>query len=240
MTEPSEEDLTAVLVADSDPVFSAMISRTLADYGLGVFEADSAKEADQIVAREPLVLALIDLRLPTEGGLEFCRRLRRSVRLPIIMMSDVKDDTDRIVSLELGADDFLTKPINPRELLARINAVRRRASMRPKSRPTDGQWRFAGFTLDPITRHLRGPLGAQLYLTSAEAQLLNELLLQAGKAVSRRELMQRVSLRSTADARSVDLVVSRLRRRLSQLGNDDLISTERGAGYRITRPVEPG
>ena len=181
--------------------------------------------------REDLSLVILDVMLPDTDGFALCRMVRERSAVPIIMLTASSDDTERIVGLELGADDYIGKPYNPRELLARIKAILRRSS------PGDGvarrYLRFAGFCLDRLERTLRGPHGELIALTGMDFDLLRIFLEHAGEILDRARLMEQTRGRDLGPAdRSLDVQISRLRQRLSDDGKQPaLIKTVRNSGY---------
>ncbi|MDX1488965.1 MAG: winged helix-turn-helix domain-containing protein [Acidiferrobacterales bacterium] len=180
--------------------------------------------------------------LPGEDGLTLCRDLRAHSNLPVIMLTARGEDTDRIVGLEMGADDYVPKPFNPRELLARIKAVLRRAQSLPRSALAADAKRlhFAGWTLDLSTRQLISSKGVVTPLTSGEYRLLQVFLEHANRVLSREQLLDLTRGREAAPFdRSIDVQVGRLRRRLGDTAHEPtLIKTMRGEGYVLAVPVE--
>ncbi len=184
--------------------------------------------------------------MPGEDGLTICRDLRAQggahSTLPILMLTARTDDTDRILGLEMGADDYLGKPFVPRELLARIRAILRRSRALPTNLQvtnSPSHWRFSGYTLDALTRQVRNPKGVLLVLTSGEYRLLHVLLQHANKVLSRDQLLELTQGRS-ADVfdRSIDLLISRLRVRLGEPARSlGLIKTVRSEGYVLATEV---
>ncbi|MEZ5484070.1 MAG: response regulator [Lysobacteraceae bacterium] len=210
-----EEPQASILVVDDDSELRALLQRYLEGQGFRVLAAPDSASADRVRERNHVDLMVLDLGLPVESGLDYCRRLRGAGELlPIVMLTARGDDVDRIVGLELGADDYLPKPGNPRELVARIRAVLRRRGGMPAAtpRPEKASQRFGACELDFASRVLRRGHGEQL-LTSGEFALLSVLLKHAGQPLSRDRLL---SLTQGRDAepfeRSIDVTVSRLRR----------------------------
>ena len=230
-----------ILVVDDDPSVRKMIADYLADNELRVTALASGREIAQVMARETIDLVVLDWRLPGEDGMEIARKLRRESHIPIIMLTGRKDEADRVMGLELGADDYLTKPFSPRELLARIRALLRRA--RAQQTVADGlqklrAYRFAGFELNVRLRRLTAPGGANVPLTNSEFNLLAAFLAAPQRVLTRDQILGLSRLHNDeVYDRSVDVQVGRLRRKI-QRGNEELIRTERGAGYVFTAPVE--
>jgi two-component system phosphate regulon response regulator OmpR len=224
-----------ILVVDDDARLRDLLHRYLAEQGFAVRAVADAREMDKWLARESADLLVLDLMLPGEDGLAICRRLRATGNaLPIVMLTARGDEVDRIVGLEMGADDYLPKPFNPRELLARIHAVlRRRPSAVPGAPAQDGgPVAFGEFVFDPVTRRLnRG--GEALSLTSGEFSLLKVLVEHPRQPLSRDRLLQLARGREPeAFDRSVDVLVSRLRRLVeSDPARPRYIQTVWGFGY---------
>jgi two-component system OmpR family response regulator len=192
---------------------------------------------DREIAVERPALVVLDLMLPGEDGLTICRRLSASGRIPVVMLSALGEETDRIVGLELGADDYLPKPCNPRELLARVRAVLRR---RQGSAPAfGGCYQFAGWSFDTRRRELRSPGGVGMALSAGEFRLLSAFLERPLRVLTRDQLLD---LARGPDAevydRAIDVQVSRLRKKLTGEDGGDLIVTVRSEGYMFAvRPV---
>jgi len=182
--------------------------------------------------REDLSLVILDVMLPDTDGFALCRMVRERSPVPIIMLTASSDDTERIVGLELGADDYIGKPYNPRELLARIKAIHRRAGQ-TEGGATARYLRFAGFRLDRLERTVTGPDGQPLALTAMDFDLLRLLAEHAGEVMERARLMEQTRGRDLGPAdRSLDVQVSRLRQRLGDDGKQPaLIKTVRSSGY---------
>jgi two-component system OmpR family response regulator len=183
--------------------------------------------------------------LPGESGLDLARWLRAEASVPIVMLTAMAEETDRIVGLELGADDYLGKPFNPRELLARIRAVLRRASGdagAAAKEPPAKSIRFAGWVLEPARRRLLSPDGAEVALTGGEYELLQVLVERPNRVLTRDMLMDLLRGRQAGPFdRAIDVAVSRLRRKLEDDGrNPRLIKTVRGGGYVLAANVERG
>jgi two-component system OmpR family response regulator len=181
--------------------------------------------------------------LPGEDGLSLCRRLRTTSQVPIIMLTAKGDDVDRILGLEMGADDYLAKPFNPRELLARIRAVLRRANNMRADPAINGSrvLVFSGWRIDQMLRELASPAGARVVLTDAEFGLLRAFCERPGRILSREQLVDLTQGRSLgAFDRSVDILVSRLRRKIeADPHQPSIIKTVRSGGYLFTSTVEP-
>jgi len=231
-----------ILVVEDDRETRALIARYLQANACIVSIAANGREMDRHLADSRIDLVVLDVMLPGEDGLSLCRRLRAASQLPIIMVTARGDDVDRILGLEMGADDYLGKPFNPRELLARINAVlRRHAVVRTGSTEQAAALRFLGWRIDLRLRELRNPEGARVAITSAEFDLLQALCERPGRVLSRENLLDLTQGRAAGSfERSIDVLVSRIRRKLERDGNDTgIIKTVRSGGYLFTPAVEP-
>jgi two-component system OmpR family response regulator len=231
-----------ILVVDDDREIRRLLAEYLEKNGLRVTAARDGREMRRVLGRERVDLIVLDVMLPGDDGLKLCRELRLDSQIPIIMLTARVEDVDRILGLELGADDYVPKPFNPRELLARIAAVLRRAAYAPRD-PLPSEvagYRFAGWRLDNTTRSLSDPDGAVVPLSGAEFRLLGVLLAHAGQVLSRTQLADLLRGREHEPFdRSIDVRVSRLR----QILHDDarsprIIKTVYGEGYVIGVPVE--
>lgn len=234
-----------LLVVDDDPELRLLVSRFLQKHGYRVSVAPDGQAMFDIIARTPIDLVVLDVMLPGRSGLDLCRDVRASLTVPIIMLTARGDEGDRIAGLEVGADDYLTKPFSSRELLARIRAVLRRARGRLKSsEPANADIVvFDGWSLDMRRRELTSPQGALVDLSSGEFDMLAAFIEHANRVLSRDMLMEFTKTR-TSDPfdRTIDVQVSRLRRKLSDGGGEDnrMIKTVRGAGYMFVPKVTNG
>lgn len=224
----------SLLIVDDDASIRDALSAFLQRHGYRVRSVEDAQAMDRALASAPVDLVVLDLMMPGEDGLSVCRRLgQRGV--PILMLSAMGEATDRVVGLEVGADDYLAKPFEPRELLARVRALLRRHAM-----DDDGvrSVRFAGWQFSFAERILLDPSGHALALTLGEASLLHAFTSQPGRILSRDRLMD-VAWDKSAESfdRAVDLQVSRLRRKLAERDDEPLIETLRGQGYRFLSVV---
>jgi len=186
-------------------------------------------------------IVVLDLMMPGEPGLDFARWLRSQSNVPILMLTAMAEETDRIVGLELGADDYVQKPFNPRELLARIRAILRRTSGEGPALEADARpIQFAGWVLEPGRRRLLNPDGAEVPLTGGEYELLAALVERPNRILTRDMLMDLLRGRQAGPFdRAIDVAVSRLRRKLEDDGrNPNLIKTVRGGGYVLSTTVE--
>jgi two-component system OmpR family response regulator len=232
-----------VLAIDDDPSIRQMIADYLADNDIQVTVAESGKEIAEVMARETIDLLILDLKLPGEDGMQIARRLRDESDVPIIMLTGRKDEADRVMGLELGADDYLTKPFSPRELLARIRALLRRSRARETVADSLSRiraYRFAGWELNVRLRRLKSPQGETIPTTNSEFNLLVAFLAAPQRVLSREQLLELSRLHDDeVYDRSIDVQVGRLRRKIEPKGAPtQLIRTERGAGYVFTAAVE--
>ena len=233
-----------ILVVDDDREIRDLLARFLTRHGLRVTTARDGVEMLRLLDEKRIDLVVLDLMLPGEDGLSLTRRLRASrAALPIVMLTAMGEDTDRIVGLEMGADDYVPKPFNPRELLARIKAVLRRVQAVGDgvAAPSHGaRLRFEGWSLDLATRDLTSPDGVMVSLSAGEFSLLQVFVEHPRRVLSRDQLLDFARGRSAIPFdRSIDIQVSRLRRRLGDDAKDpQLIKTVRGGGYLFTAEVE--
>jgi two-component system OmpR family response regulator len=236
--------LTHVLVVDDDPSVRQMVVDYLGDNDIQVTAVASGREIADVTAREMIDLLILDLKLPGEDGMEIARRIRVDSNMPIIMLTGRKEEADRVMALELGADDYLTKPFSPRELLARIRALLRRS--RAHETVADGlarirAYRFAGWELNVRVRRLKSPSGDLMTLRNAEFNLLAAFLASPQRVLTREQLLSMSHLHNDeVYDRAIDTQVGRLRKKLEEHGaaGQDLIRTERGVGYLLTVPVD--
>ncbi len=233
-----------ILVVDDDPDLARLITDYLAEFDFRVTHAADGQAMQAVLGREAVDLILLDVRLPGVDGITLMRELRETSAVPIILVTSRQDEVDRILGLELGADDYVTKPFSTRELLARIRAVLRRALQRaaaaaPSDEPAPAL-RFAGWQLDLRRSRLRSPAGELVQLTHAEVRLLHAFLKAPRRTLSRDQLLD--LSRGTSDEvfdRSIDVQILRLRRKLeADPSRPALIRTERGVGYFFDAKVE--
>lgn len=223
-----------ILIVDDDPGLRDLLKRYLCEQGFAVFVAEDGRAMDAILAEQEVNLIVLDLMLPGEDGLAIARRLRASSSIPIIILSAKGEEIDRIIGLEVGADDYLPKPFNPRELLARIRAVTRRGGAAPQAGATDPRevLAFDAFKLD-LTTHRLFHNDEQIALTASEFSLLKVFVQHPNRVLSRDRLIDLLKgyERSPYD-RSIDIRVARLRRKLEQdPSNPQFIRTIWGEGY---------
>jgi two-component system, OmpR family, response regulator len=239
----SEAISTHILVIDDDPQIRALLKEYLAENGLRVSVASTSEEMSTILADEAVDLVVLDLRLAGEDGLAIARSLRDRSSIPIVMLTGVRDEADRVMGLELGADDYVTKPFSPRELLARIRTVLRRTKSAVSASARQREiraFRFGVFELNLRTRRLKHVDGGNIVLTNGEFNLLAALLSAPERILTRDQLLEasRVHDNEVYD-RAIDIQVLRLRRKIEpDASQPKFIVTERGAGYMFCAPVE--
>jgi two-component system OmpR family response regulator len=228
-----------VLIVDDDAGLRSEVGQYLAGYGYGSHLAADAMEMDRVLGSTPIDVMILDLMLPGEDGLSICRRMADRPGPGIIIVSARGEQLDRVLGLELGADDYLAKPCAPRELLARVRSVlRRRAGAGAGERRTQTGSAFAGFVLDKGGSQLRAPNGAVILLSRGELQLLETFLERPRQILSRNDLVKLSRGEIEAD-RPVEVRISRLRRKLKGGCPQELIKTIRGAGYVFDPDVSP-
>lgn len=234
--------LAHILAVDDDPIIREAISDYLSQHEFRVTTVASGGEMRTVLARDVVDLVVLDLKLMAEDGMTLARRLRDESAIPIIMLTGRSEEADRVMGLELGADDYLTKPFSPRELLARIRAVlRRRRPEIQQGRPEGIRaYRFDGWELNLNTRRLRSPEGKTVPLSNGEFGLLVALLGAPNRILSRDQLLDMSRLHGDdVYNRSVNTQILRLRRKLeTDPANPRYICTERGAGYVFSVRVE--
>ncbi len=227
-----------VLIVDDDASIRDALADFLSGHGYAVRTAANAAACDRELAGAPADLIVLDVMMPGEDGLSLCRRLS-SARTPILMLSALDAVTDRIVGLEVGAWDYLTKPFEPRELLARVRALLRRPSRAgDEQRPARGGVTFAGWWLDLEERRLRDPAGRAVPLSEGEHALLAAFVQRPGRILTRDALLDLArGMDAASYDRAIDVAVSRLRRKLAEADPMPVIETVRGVGYRFLPTV---
>lgn len=231
-----------LLVVDDDAEIRDLLSRYLGEHGFSVLTAADGGQMRAVYAAEHVDLVILDLMLPGEDGTQLCRVLRAESDIPIIMLTARSDNLERIIGLELGADDYITKPFEPRELVARIRAVLRRTlpgETLPELKGESGCFRFAGWRLDPLARTLCDESGRQVELSPGEFELLLTFVQNPREVLDRDRLLDRSGDRDNAPFdRAIDVQVSRLRKKIEDTHPSPmLIQTVRGAGYIFTARV---
>lgn len=230
-----------IVLVEDDPPLRNLTARALREHGYDVRALATGAEMWVVLENESADLLVLDIMLPGTSGIDLLRRLRQGSDVPVIFVSARGAEEDRVVGLELGADDYLAKPFSTRELIARIGAVlRRHAGEVVAGKPSSGnEIHFDGWRLSTARRELRSPGGAIVDLTGAEFDLLSAFLGQPQRVIGRERLIElsRTRLADSSD-RSVDVLVSRLRRKLSTAGKRAPIKTVRGVGYIFSAEVE--
>jgi two-component system OmpR family response regulator len=233
-----------ILVVDDDLRLRDLLKRYLSEQGFAVDTAPDAAAMDRQLQRVRYDLMVLDLMLPGEDGLSLCRRVRAQSSIPIVFLTAKGEEIDRIIGLEMGADDYLSKPFNPRELLARIRAVLRRRTGEARPEPDAGGnvLSFEGWRLDLALREVSSPEGAKVAVTGAEFDLLHAFCERPGRVLSRDQLLDLTQGRVAGPfERSIDVLVSRLRQKIERDAREpQFIKTIRSGGYVFTPRVERG
>ena len=233
---------THLLIVDDDAEILALITRYFGSHGFRVSSAANGEALRAVIAQGAVDIILLDLGLPREDGLELTRWLRAHWQGAIIIITGRGESVDRVVGLELGADDYVTKPFDLRELLARVRSVLRRVAPAATVAAVPGaaEIEFAGFKLDPQARRLLGPDGAEVALTSGEFELLQIFLAAPGRVLTRDQLIGQMHGRNAGPFdRAIDVQVGRLRRKIEvDAANPELIKSVRGAGYLFAARVQ--
>ncbi|HIJ83212.1 MAG: DNA-binding response regulator [Magnetococcales bacterium] len=232
-----------ILVVDDDPEICKLVGDFFHKNGFQVTSAHNGKGLQDVLDRQKVDLVVLDLMLPDEDGLVLCRNLRSRSNIPVIILSSRGEEMDRIIGLEMGADDYIPKPFHPRELLARVKSVLRRSRALPDDVSEDDSgalYRFAGWTLDVPTRQLYTPAGDKIFLSGGEFALLRVFLNHPNKILTRDQLLTFSHGREIEPYdRTIDMQVSRLRRRLrDDPKSPELIKTVRSLGYVFSSRVE--
>lgn len=235
-------ETSCIAVVEDDREIRALVVDLLAREGFEAVGCRTAGEFDQLNGRRRIDLAILDIMLPGEDGLSLCRRLRAAGDMPVLMVTAKGDDIDRIVGLEVGADDYLPKPFNPRELVARVRAILRRTRDQHRAVPpiANERYGFGGWSLDVGARAVTCPDGNEIELTAGEFDLLLCLVTHPQRVLNRDQLLDWTRGRSVGPFdRAVDVQLSRLRRKLAAApGGGTIIKTVRGGGYQFTLKVE--
>ena len=231
---------TRLLVVDDDPGIRELTAGFLSNHGYLVDTAADGAEMRAAMAARDYALVVLDVMMPGEDGLTILRSLDRETSPPIIIVSVIGEEVDKIVGLEMGADDYVAKPANPRELLARIRSVLRRNQLgeRRAATPARAWWRFAGWRLDPVGRELIDPDDIVINLSDGEFRLLLALAENPRRVLNRDQLLD-LSRGMNAEHfdRAIDVQISRLRRKLQRGDSEDLIRTVRNEGYMFAADV---
>lgn len=235
----NDEDQPRLLLVDDEDTLRVPLAEYLARQGFRVSEADSSARARTVLRDDVPDLVLLDIMMPGEDGLSLCRHLVEARDIPVILLTAKGEATDRIVGLEIGADDYVVKPFEPRELVARIRSVLRRAHRSGAPVEDNESYLFDGWQLDPLKRRLTDPEGAVVPISSAEFRLLCALLDHPRQVMDRDRLLDLVQGREAhLFDRAVDNQISRLRRKIEvDSRNPQLIQTVWGGGYMLAADV---
>ncbi|WP_341991300.1 response regulator [Azorhizobium sp. AG788] len=229
-----------ILIVEDDREIAAMLVDLVTTAGIVARTVLSGRDMDRLLKQHSFDLIVLDVMLPGEDGFSICRRLRAAGPVPILMLTALGEDIDRILGLELGADDYVTKPFNSRELLARIKALLRRASYTAPAVPRGAVMVFAGWRLDPVARSVHDPDGVEISLTTAEFDILHAFCSHPGEVMTRDQLLSLTHAGTAGPVqRSIDVHVSRVRQKIEpSVKEPTLIKTVRLGGYLFTPVVE--
>lgn len=235
------EPVPHILVVDDSADIREPLAKYLAKKGLRVSTADGGQEMRRAMKSSAIDLVVLDIMMPGEDGLALCRMIRETTDIPVILLTAMVEETDRVVGLEIGADDYVTKPFSPRELLARIKAVLRRSRSLPRAAaaPAKSRLSFDRWTFDTLRRELVGTDGVAVPLSTTEFRLLSAFLERPRMVLSRDQLLDLTSGRTLEPfERSIDNQVSRLRKKIeSDPKNPAIIKTVWGGGYVLAAEV---
>ncbi|MCJ8322030.1 MAG: response regulator [Colwellia sp.] len=234
--------MSHVLIVDDDPDIIKPLKRFLVDHSLRVSTANGGREMRQILENSAIDIILLDIMMPGEDGLILCRYVQEKYKIPVILLTALSDDADKVVGLEMGADDYISKPFNARVLLARLKAVLRRCDNELMTTQVEAQvvaMKFGDWTLDVYQREIVGQDKVAIALSAAEYKLLQVFLQRPQRILSRDQLLDLTHGREAkAFDRSIDNLTSRLRRKIEQDTNaPKIIKTVRGGGYTLAVPV---
>lgn len=232
-----------ILVVEDDREIRTMVSRFLQKNGYRVTVSEDATAMERVLSAASIDLILLDIMLPGEDGLSICRRIRARSAIPIIMLTATGDTVARVVGLEMGADDYITKPFDPQELMARTKAVLRRATSLPAQwEKSNAPMTFKGWRIDPAARELRDPTGIRVTLTRGEFDLLLAFCRHPQRTLNREQLLDLSQGRGGSPFdRGIDILVSRIRHKIEENPRDPtLIKTVRAGGYVFTPEVKVG
>jgi two-component system, OmpR family, response regulator len=233
-----------ILAIDDDPAMRQLIADYLGENDVRVTTVATGEEMSRVLAEQAIDAIVLDLRLAGEDGMDLAKKVRAESTIPIIMLTGKKEEADRVMGLELGADDYITKPFSPRELLARVRAVLRRYKILQDVLPARDEkrraYRFGGWELNLRTRRLTSPQGERIELTNGEFSLLQAFCAAPRRILSRDQLLELSRLnRAEVYDRSIDVQILRLRRKIEPNPSDpQYIKTERGAGYMLDVVVD--
>ncbi|CAM5761259.1 DNA-binding response regulator [Labrys miyagiensis] len=233
-------DMPHILIVEDDGDIADLLVELFMDAGFRASAVVSGVDMDRKLAFQDVDLVILDAMLPGEDGFSICRRLRASGTMPVLMLTALKEDVDRIVGLELGADDYVTKPFNSRELLARVKGLLRRSSYDSQPDPRPIALTFAGWRIDALRRQLHDPEGVEIAMTTAEFDILLAFCQNPGRVMTREQLLSLTHAGAAGPVqRSVDVHISRVRQKIEpNVKEPSLIKTVRLGGYLFTPNVE--
>jgi len=241
MLNRQSENKQSILVVDDDHAICDLLGRFFREHGYEAFLAKNGDEMMELIGKHSVDLIILDIMMPGEDGITLCRKLRAKSQVPIIMLTAISEEIERILGLEMGADDYLSKPFNPRELLARVKAILRRSG-NSEAIIEDEQviYRFQSWQLNKTARQLKSPENIEISLSSGEYMLLLAFLERPQQVLSRDRLLDLTRNRLAAPFdRSIDIQISRLRSKIEEdPKNPQLIKTIRGGGYILATTVE--
>lgn len=229
-----------ILIVEDDPEIGNLLALTMQESGMHPTVAVDGRMMQALLRNNSFDLIILDVMLPGEDGLSICKRVRSEKTIPIILLTALGEEVDRIVGLEVGADDYITKPFSPREVVARVRSLLRRASYGLTSGVGQRKMRFDGWTIDPMRRQLHDPANARVALTTTEFDLLLAFCRNPGRIITREELLQltHAGLAGPIE-RSIDVHISRLRQKIEADPREPvLLQTVRLGGYTFTAIVE--
>lgn len=234
------EAVPRVLLVEDDEEIAVMVLEMLTENGLEAIAVGSSSHMDDALRKQAFDLIVLDAMLPGEDGFSICRRLRASSTVPIIMLTALGDEINRIVGIELGADDYVTKPFHPREFMARIKGLLRRASYGADQPQQPAAMQFAGWQIDPILRQLVNPDGVHVSMTTAEFDILLAFCQNPGRVMTREQLLRMTHAGLAGPVqRSIDVHISRVRQKIEpNVREPTVIKTVRLGGYMFTPKVE--
>ncbi|GGB06648.1 DNA-binding response regulator [Brucella endophytica] len=229
-----------ILIVEDDPEIGELLAITMRENGMIPTVAEDGRVMQSLLRHNAYDLIILDVMLPGEDGLSICRKIRSENTIPIILLTALGEEVDRIVGLEVGADDYITKPFSPREVVARVRSLLRRASYGLVKNVSQRRLRFDGWLIDPMRRQLHDPSNARVALTTTEFDLLLAFCRNPGRVITREELL---SLTHSGLAgpieRSIDVHISRLRQKIEVNPKEPaLLQTVRLGGYTFTATVE--
>lgn len=229
-----------ILIVEDDPEIAALLALTIRDNGMIPTVAEDGRVMQALLRNNSYDLIILDVMLPGEDGISICRRIRSERTIPIIMLTALGEEIDRIVGLEVGADDYVTKPFSPREIVASVRSLLRRASYGLVTNTANKKLRFDGWQIDPMRRQLHDPSNARIALTTTEFDLLLAFCRNPGRVITREELLSMThSGLAGPIERSIDVHVSRLRQKIEIDPKEPLLlQTVRLGGYMFTAKVE--